>query len=64
MAAPLETGGGSSVRQELEKGPLKRLRASGGLQGRLRRKQWEVGSGERKCRRLMEDEASSHSDSG
>lgn len=48
------------LRQELEKGPLKELRASGGLQGRLRWEPREVGSGER----LVEGEASSHSDSG
>lgn len=62
--SPPETAAGSSVGQELEKGPLKGLRASGGLQGRLRREPREGGSGERKCRRLVEDEASSHSDSG
>lgn len=34
MAASLKTVAGSSVRQELEEGPLKGLNASGGHQGK------------------------------
>lgn len=48
MAAFLETVAGSSVRQELEKGPLKGLKASGGQQGKTGEGAVEVGSGERK----------------
>lgn len=63
MAASLETVARSSVRQKLEAGLLKRLRVSAGLPRRLRRQQCEAGSGERKCRRLMDDEAGTHSNS-
>lgn len=62
MAASLKTVAGSSVRQELEKGPLNGLKASRGNRGRLGREQWEAGSGERKWRRLIEDEPGSHLD--
>lgn len=55
-----ETLNGSSVRQELEEGPVKGLKASGGPQGKGEGSIGEVGSGERKFGRLIDDETGSH----
>lgn len=56
-----ETLNGPSVRQELEEGPLKGLKASGGPQGKG---EGALGSWIRReeVRRLIDDETGSHSD--